>query len=123
MVDTVQIPISPQEAALSLQSSSQTEVPSSFVAIYSTETAGRVRKLSVSLVALQERHEFCEDLAQALVDSSRDRLFDLKVTQEDVLAKVLLGLTASEEVLSRDEARWVVRRLAELLNWEPLLTD
>ncbi len=91
--------------------------------IYSTETAGRVRKLSVSLVALQERHEFCEDLAQALVDSSRDRLFDLKVTHEDVLAKVLQGLTASEEVLSRDESRWVVRRLAELLNWEPLLTD
>ncbi len=108
---------------MSFQSSSQTEVPSSFVAIYSTETAGRVRKLSVPLVALQERHEFCEDLAQALVDSSRDRLFNLKVTQEDVLAKVLQGLTASEEVLSRDEARWVVRRLAELLNWEPLLTD
>ncbi|MCZ8167293.1 MAG: IS66 family insertion sequence element accessory protein TnpB [Betaproteobacteria bacterium] len=48
---------------------------------------------------------------------------DGKVTQEDVLAKVLQGLTASEEVLSRDESRWVVRRLAELLNWEPLLTD
>ncbi len=123
MVDTVQISISPQEAALSFQSSSQTEVPSSFVAIYSTETAGRVRKLSVPLVALQERHEFCEDLAQALIESSRDRLFDLKVTQEDVLAKVLQGLTASEEVLSRDESRWVVRRLAELLTWEPLLTD
>ena len=40
-----------------------------------------------------------------------------------MLAKVLQGLTASEEVLSRDESRWVVRRLAELLNWEPLLTD
>lgn len=99
------------------------EVPSSFVAIYSTESAGRVRKLVVPVAALQERHEFCEDLAQALVDSSRARLFDLKVTQEDVLVRVLEGLAASEEVLSKAESRWVVRRLAELLNWEPLITD
>ena len=77
----------------------------------------------VPVAALQERHEFCEDLAQALVDSSRARLFDLKVTQEDVLVKVLEGLAASEEVLSKAESRWVVRRLAELLNWEPLITD
>jgi hypothetical protein len=35
---------------------------------------------------------------------------------------VFVGLTASEEVMSRAESQWVVRRLAELLNWEPLLT-
>lgn len=98
------------------------EVPSSFVAIYSTEVAGRVRKLTLPLAALQERHEFCEDLAQALVDSSRARLFELRVTEQDVLLKVLVGLTGSEEVLSGAESHWVVRRLAELLNWEPLLT-
>lgn len=111
-----------QEASLSSHSSSQMEVPSSFVAIYSTEVAGRVRKPTLPLAALQERHEFCEDLALALVDSSRARLFELRVTEQDVLLKVFVGLTASEEVLSRAESQWVVRRLAELLNWEPLLT-
>jgi hypothetical protein len=109
-----------QEASLSSHSSSQTEVPSSFIAIYSKEAAGRVRKLALPLASLQERHEFCEDLAQALVDSSRARLFELRVTEEDVLHKVFVGLTASEEVLSRAESQWVVRRLAELLNWEPM---
>ena len=107
---------------MSSHSSSQTEVPSSFVAIYSTEVTGRLRRLALPLAALQERHEFCEDLAQALVESSRARLFELRVTEEDVLLKVFVGLTASEEVLSRAESQWVVRRLAELLNWEPLLT-
>lgn len=98
------------------------EVPASFVAIYSTEAAGRVRKLALPLAALHERHEFCEDLAQALVESSRARFFELRVTEEDVLLKVLVGLTASEEVLSEAESQWVVRRLAELLNWQPLVT-
>ena len=105
---------------MSSHSSSQMEVPRSFVEIYSSEAAGRVRKLVLPLAALQERHEFCEDLAQALVDSSRARLFELRVTEEDVLHKVFVGLTASEEVLSRAESQWVVRRLAELLNWEPM---
>ncbi len=107
---------------MSFHTSSQMEVPGSFVAIHSTEAAGRVRKLALPLAALQERHEFCEDLAQALVDSSRARFFELKVTEEDVLLKVLAGLTASQDVLSEAESQWVVRRLAELLNWQPLVT-
>ena len=104
------------------EDSSQMEVPDSFIAIHSVEHAGRVRKLSMPLADLGERHEFCEDLAQALVESSRARLLALKVTEEDVLLKVLAGLTATESVVSAAEAIWVVRRLAELQRWEPLST-
>lgn len=107
---------------MSTHSFGQTEVPSSFVAIYSTEAAGRVRRPALPLAALQERHDFCADLAQALVESSRARLFELRVTEEDILLKVLSGLTASEGVVSGVESQWVVRRLAELLDWEPLVT-
>jgi hypothetical protein len=47
---------------------------------------------------------------------------ELKVTEEDVLRKVLAGLAAAEGVVSAAEASWVVRRLAELQRWEPLVT-
>jgi hypothetical protein len=104
------------------EDSSLMEVPDSFIAIHSVEHAGRVRKLSMPLADLRERHEFCEDLAQALIESSRARLLELKVTEEDVLRKVLAGLAAAEGVVSAAEASWVVRRLAELQRWEPLVT-
>ncbi len=102
---------------------SQLEVPASFVALFAAEGGSRFAKPTASAAEIGERHEFCEDLAQALVESSRRHLFDLQVTEIDVLQKVLAGLHASEEVVSTPEARWVVRRLAELLDWQPLDLD
>jgi hypothetical protein len=44
----------------------------------------------------------------------------LGIGEEDVLAQFLAGLTGVGAVVTEPEAGWVVRRLAELLEWPPL---
>lgn len=66
---------------------------------------------------VHERHEFCEDLAQMLVDTARDRFIVLGVTETDVLARIERGLLADGAPVDAAEARWVVTRLAELMGW------
>jgi hypothetical protein len=61
-------------------------------------------------------------MAQMLVDPARDKLFELGVTEQDVLERMLRGLRVDDTMLSADEATWVVRRLAELLGW-PVQTE
>jgi len=41
------------------------------------------------------------------------------VTETDVLERILRGLLSGDAV-DEAEARWVVRRLAEVLDWPPL---
>lgn len=91
----------------------QIEIPPSFLALY---TDGRQR-LTVPLSELRARYEVCEDLAQHLVERSRALYLDLGITEEDVLLRCGAGLLSADAGLSRAEAVWVVRRLAELLDW------
>jgi hypothetical protein len=88
-------------------------IPPSFQALYTD----RRQRLSVPLATLRERYELCEDLAQQLVDTAQHLHRDLEVAVDEVLAQLRLGLSGPEAVLSVDEVGWVLRRLAELMDW------
>jgi hypothetical protein len=91
------------------------EIPPSFVALF--VTSGRV-KPSLTREAMGERYELCEDLANMLTEHAKTVLFDLGITEADVLERCELGLLTESSVVSAVEARWVIRRLAELLAWD-----
>ena len=90
-------------------------VPPSFVALHLK--AGRSKPL-IGWEEMSERHEFCDDLAQMLMDRARHTQWDLGIDEDTVLQGVRRALTAAAEpVVSAPEAQWVVCRLAELLGW------
>ena len=102
------------------QEDSQVFVPESFIALY--RLPGR-QKLSAAKADLAQRHEFCDDLAHMLTEQAQTKLWELGVTEADVLERMLLGLGAEGSVVNAAEARWVVTRLAELLEWPALPGD
>ena len=61
--------------------------------------------------------------AQALTEQARITQFQLGITEQDVLEKMLQALTQEGSPVPANEAQWVVRRLAELLDWPPLTDD
>jgi hypothetical protein len=99
----------------------QLPLPASFIALF--VPAGRI-KPTASREAMAARYEFCEDLASALTERASTLLWELGVTEADVLDRMLAGLTGEGSAVSAVEARWVVCRLAELLEWPmPELSD
>ena len=94
---------------------SQIFVPPSFIALF--VAPGRT-KPSATREHIAERHEFCEDLATMLTEHASAKLFELGVTELDVLERIQRGLLAGDAAVTPDEAQWVIRRLAELLGWE-----
>jgi hypothetical protein len=98
----------------------QIVVPASFIALYLQR--GR-SKPTAPRHEIAARHEFCDDLAHMLVEQAQTKLWELGVTEADVLQRVLRGLRAEGSVVSEPEAVWVVTRLAELLNWPALLSN
>jgi hypothetical protein len=92
----------------------QIEVPPSFTALY-TSPAGR---LTEPMTTVRQRYELCEDLAQLLTEQASIARFKTGGTELQVLETIQVGLTAAESPVQPIEAVWVVRRLAELLNWE-----
>ena len=93
----------------------QIEVPPSFIALY--VEPGRI-KPNAPRAEIQQRYEFCEDFASMLTETAQSRLWELGITEADVLARIHAGLLASEVGVNEAEAQWVLRRLAELLGWE-----
>jgi len=93
----------------------QLEVPPSFLALY-TRPGGY--KLTEPMAVVRERYELCEDLAQMLTAQAAARLHELGITEWDVLRKMEEGLAVEGSPVQPPEARWVVRRLAELMAWE-----
>jgi hypothetical protein len=93
----------------------QTVVPPSFQALY--EAPGS-RRLTVPRAQVAARHDFCEDLANMLTEPANTKLWELGVTPADVLERFHRGLLGDNAAVSGAEALWVVRRLAELLNWD-----
>ena len=89
-------------------------IPASFIALF--VPPGRSRP-SASRPHIAERHEFCEDLAQLLTEQAATKRWELGVTEADVLQRIYLGLLAEGAPVDASEARWVLRRLAELLDW------
>ena len=98
----------------------QTVLPASFIALYIEPGRNRPRATHKHISA---RHEFCEDLASMLSEKAQTKLWELGVTEHDVLERMLAGLLAGAPVVSQREAVWVVTRLAELLGWPALTAD
>ncbi|MEO8281621.1 MAG: hypothetical protein ABI564_18120, partial [Ideonella sp.] len=67
----------------------QIDIPPSFIALYIDP--GRTRP-NASRQVIAARYEFCEDLATMLTDHARTMLFDLGVTEHDVLERCHRGL-------------------------------
>ncbi len=92
----------------------QIVVPPSFVALF--VPPGRI-KPTAARAEIAARYELCEDLAQMLTEHARTKHWELGVTEQDVLQRMHQGLLGPEAPVSEAEAAWVVRRLAELLDW------
>ncbi len=92
----------------------QFEIPLSFIALF--VPPGKL-KPTESRTVIAERYEFCEDLASLMTEHARTTQFDLGITEADVLVQCHRGLLVEGSVVSSPEAGWVVRRLAELLDW------
>jgi len=91
----------------------QIDIPPSFFAVY---TDARQR-LGEPIAVVRARYDVCEDLANHLVQQAQ-LLHHVEVPSEDeILRRIHAGLNAPESGVSAGEAQWVVRRLAELLNW------
>jgi hypothetical protein len=94
----------------------QSFIPRSFIDLY--VDPGRVKPREPRSV-IAERYDYCEDLAQMLVETAQTKLWDLKVTEADVLERIGQGLVAAGGAgVDAAEARWVLTRLCELLGWE-----
>lgn len=101
------------DVGMLIHSESQVVLPDAFLALYLTPTA----RPAVPLPYIQDRHEFCEDLAQSLVAHATEAKCALSVTEEDVLQRIHAGLRAATSGVSEAEAQWVTRRLAEVMAW------
>ncbi|MFN6995693.1 MAG: ATPase with chaperone activity [Aquincola tertiaricarbonis] len=97
-----------------MDDSSQIVIPDSFIALYQSAPG---RKPSLPRLELTARYELCEDLATMLVDQAQTLQFKDDLPEDIVLDRCLRGLQAATDTVTGDEAVWVVRRTAELLNW------
>ena len=92
----------------------QIHIPPSFMALY--VPPGKI-KPTLNASEMATRYELCEDMAQLLTDPTATQQFQLGITEDLTLERCLQGLLTTPDVMSEAEARWVVCRLAELLNW------
>ncbi|MDP4301739.1 hypothetical protein [Leptothrix discophora] len=92
----------------------QIEVPPSFTALH-VDARSRLR---IPLAELRQRYEWCEDMAQQLVERAQQVHHDLGVAQDQVIARIGAGLADPASQVDAAEAGWVLRRLAELLGWD-----
>jgi hypothetical protein len=92
----------------------QIEIPPSFVALHS-DARGRLR---LARSELYDRYEWCEDMAQQLVERAQRVHHDLGVAQDQVIARIGAGLADPASQVDAAESTWVLHRLAELLGWD-----
>lgn len=98
-----------------MEDPNQIEVPPSFTALFASPSGYRLLE---PMSVVRQRYELCEDLAQMLTEQASTVLFKSGGSQREVLERMQLALTGPESVVQPAEATWVVRRLAELLEWE-----
>jgi len=89
-------------------------IPPSFIAIF--VEPGRI-KPSASKEHIHERYDLCEDMANLLTEQASNKLWELGITESDVLQRIGNGLAETDIGLTQPEADWVVKRLAEILGW------
>ena len=88
-------------------------IPDSFIALYCDER----KRLTVTRAALAERYELCEDMATMLVDHCQVVHFRDGAPEAEILRRCHQGLLVPPMTVEPNEAVWVVRRTAELLQW------
>jgi hypothetical protein len=98
----------------------QIEPPQSFMAMYITP--GQSRPNAPQNVVLA-RYEQCEDMATLLAEQAQTIAFKENFTESEVLARCHQGLLDDASEFNKNEARWVICRLAELLGWDPPSLD
>lgn len=92
---------------------SQILVPESFIALFRDAR----NRLTATREHLAARYELCEDLATLLTDHCRNVHWRDGVDEGEVLRRCLQGLMVKPASVEPNEAEWVVRRTAELLQW------
>ncbi|MEY5099989.1 MAG: hypothetical protein RJA36_2708 [Pseudomonadota bacterium] len=93
---------------------SQIVLPASFVALF--VPPGKL-KASEPYEVIAQRHELCEDMAQMLTEQAAQLQWKLGVHESDVLERMHRAISGGAAGLSEAEAVWVIKRLAELLDW------
>jgi hypothetical protein len=92
-------------------------IPPSFIALF--VEPGR-SKPSATREQIYERYDLCEDLANLLTEQASNKLWELGITEADVLERIHQGLGDVDIGLSVAEAQWVISRLAEILGWQEM---
>jgi len=90
-------------------------IPPSFIALF--VAPGRT-KPSATREHIYARYDLCEDLANLLTEQATNKLWELGITEADVLQRIHQGLGDVAIGLSAAEAQWVIYRLAEVLGWQ-----
>lgn len=92
----------------------QTDIPGSFIELFLLPGGTRPSAPRATIAA---RYELCEDMAQMLTEHAQATRFDLGIGEDDVLMQLRRGLQVEGSVVNQAEALWIVRRVAELLDW------
>ena len=92
----------------------QLEIPPSFIALFVKPGQS---KPSATFAHVAQRYDTCEDLANLLTDHAQSQQFKQGGHTDEVLFQCMAGLLCDDSGVNAAEARWVVCRLAELLNW------
>ena len=100
-----------------MSNENQIEIPQSFVALF--VKPGRLKPDATHEVVLG-RYELCEDMACTLTEHAAVLAFKENLSGKEVLQRCHQGLLADALNFSEKESAWVIRRLAELLEWVPL---
>lgn len=93
-------------------------IPPSFIALFIEP--GRT-KPSATREHIYARYDLCEDLANLLTEQATNKLWELGITEADVLGRIHQGLGDAEIGLTAAEAQWVIFRLAEILGWQEMI--
>jgi hypothetical protein len=96
----------------------QINIPPTFIALF--VEPGR-SKPSATREHIYERYDLCEDLANLLTEQATNKLWELGITEADVLERIHQGLADDEIGLTAAEAQWVILRLAEILGWQEMV--
>ena len=97
--------------------SNQQFIPSSFTDLFKDPTRA-YSKASEPFEVILERYDLCEDMAQMLYQPSLNMMGSMNITESDVVERTLKGLLINPEIVNCAEAKWIVQRMCELLDWD-----
>jgi hypothetical protein len=108
----------PKPADSTMSEGNEIVVPPSFIALF--VAPGRI-KPSETGDTIAARYEMCEDLAQTLTEQALTKMFQVRVTEDDGLKPVLLGLRTGAVVT--DDKHGGPFAAPKLLNPKPYPTS